>query len=384
MPPPRARPSWSRVCSRPPAGRSTARSPSRSTSGWSRTPVASCTPTPRPRRTGSRACSWPPGSTRPRWAGRSTRACRSCGRDCSGAASPARRRSWTAGSRTSRSAPRTSQPPARTTPTAWSRRSAASAEWTSPPSRSAAPTAPRACRCGPPTRRWTSRRSPTPSTAAGTRPRPASPPTGRRTTSGDGSPPRSGAGSMAEAGVTPLGCWLVDKPAGPTSHDVVARIRGRLGRRTRVGHAGTLDPFATGLLVVLVGRATRLARYLSDLDKTYRAAVRFGATSPTGDPEGPVEEMGPPPERAAVERAVAGLVGPSVQRVPAFAAVKVGGQPLYRSARRGEAAERPERPIVVHEARLEAYDAGAGVADLVVRCSKGTYLRQIAVDLGEG
>ena len=189
---------------------------------------------------------------------------------------------------------------------------------------------------------------------------------------------------MAEAGVTPLGCWLVDKPAGPTSHDVVARIRGRLGRRTRVGHAGTLDPFATGLLVVLVGRATRLARYLSDLDKTYRASVRFGATSPTGDPEGPVEEVGPPPERAAVERAVAGLVGPSIQRVPAFAAVKVGGQPLYRSARRGEAAERPERPIVVHEARLEGYDAGAGVADLVVRCSKGTYLRQIAVDLGEG
>jgi tRNA pseudouridine55 synthase len=188
---------------------------------------------------------------------------------------------------------------------------------------------------------------------------------------------------MADARAAPLGCWLVDKPAGPTSHDVIARIRSRLGRRTRVGHAGTLDPFATGLLVVLVGRATRLARYLADLDKTYRAAVRLGATSPTGDPEGPVEEVAPPPERAALEAAVARLVGPGIQRVPAYAAVKVGGTPLYRSTRRGEAPERPERPIVVHEARLEAYDLEAGVADLVVRCSKGTYLRQIAVDLGE-
>ena len=103
-----------------------------------------------------------------------------------------------------------------------------------------------------------------------------------------------------------FGVWLVDKPAGPTSHDVVAGIRRRLGRTVKVGHAGTLDPFATGLLVVVVGRATRLVPYLTGLDKTYVARIRLGATSASGDTEGPITVTGVPvPGRAQIDAAVA-------------------------------------------------------------------------------
>jgi tRNA pseudouridine55 synthase len=108
--------------------------------------------------------------------------------------------------------------------------------------------------------------------------------------------------------------WLVDKPAGPSSHGVVATVRRAVGRTVKVGHAGTLDPFATGLLIVLVGRATRLAPYLSDLDKTYVADVRLGATSATGDPEGPITETGSAPERARVAEALAALTGSASPR----------------------------------------------------------------------
>jgi tRNA pseudouridine55 synthase len=178
--------------------------------------------------------------------------------------------------------------------------------------------------------------------------------------------------------------WLVDKPAGPTSHDVVAGIRRRLGRGVKVGHAGTLDPFATGLLVVMVGRTTRLAAYLTGLDKTYEAVVRLGATSATGDPEGPVEETGAAvPDRGAVEAALAALVGTGRQRVPTLAAVRVGGERLYRRTRRGEAVTPPEREVTVHAADLLGHDPVGGRARIRLRCGKGTYVRQVAADLGE-
>lgn len=188
--------------------------------------------------------------------------------------------------------------------------------------------------------------------------------------------------------------WLVDKPAGPTSHDVVGGIRrrltGRAGRARgqaglKVGHAGTLDPFATGLLVVLVGRATRLAGLLTDLDKSYLATVRLGVRSASGDPEGPLAPgRHPVPGRDAVAAAVAALVGPQRQRVPALAAVRVDGERLYVRTRRGESVEAPEREIVVHALRLLGADGDPPErVHLEARVSKGTYLRQLAVDLGE-
>jgi tRNA pseudouridine55 synthase len=181
----------------------------------------------------------------------------------------------------------------------------------------------------------------------------------------------------------PSAVWPVDKPAGPTSHDVVARVRRGLPRGVKVGHAGTLDPFATGLLLVLVGRATRLTPYLSGLDKAYLADVALGTVSATGDPEGPLTRTGEAPPRERIEAALPGFLGPQRQRVPAFAAVKVGGERLYRRARRGEAVEAPERDVVIHRLELVDHDAERGVARLLVECSKGTYLRQLAIDLGE-
>lgn len=176
--------------------------------------------------------------------------------------------------------------------------------------------------------------------------------------------------------------WLVDKPAGPTSHDVVAAVRRRLGRGVKVGHTGTLDPFATGLLVVLSGRATRLAPYLTGLDKTYLATLRTGFTSHTGDPEGPVAAAGPPAGGDAVAAVLPAFTGRLRQRVPPHAAVKVDGERLYRRARRGEQVELPEREIEVHELRM-LEDRGGGVVVLGVRCSAGTYVRRLASDIGE-
>jgi tRNA pseudouridine55 synthase len=199
---------------------------------------------------------------------------------------------------------------------------------------------------------------------------------------GSGTPPLA-AQPPAGPALAPAGVWLVDKPAGPTSHDVVASVRRRLGRRVRVGHAGTLDPFATGLLVVLVGRATRLAPYLSDLDKRYLATVRLGATSATGDPEGPIEEQCPPAALEAVRGALPGFVGRQRQRVPRFAAAKVGGERMHRLARRGADFEAPEREISIHRLELMDADPDGRWVRLDVGCSKGTYIRQLAIDLGE-
>lgn len=188
---------------------------------------------------------------------------------------------------------------------------------------------------------------------------------------------------MGEA--APLAIWAVDKPAGPTSHDVVAAVRRNLPRGVKVGHAGTLDPFATGLLLVLVGRATRLARYLSSLDKTYRARVRLGWVSSSGDPDGELSATGAHvPDEDELRSAAAALEGRRPQRVPELSAVKVGGVALHRRVRRGERVEPPEREVEVHSLTIERGPDAEGAVDLEVRCGKGTYVRTLASELGEG
>ena len=198
-----------------------------------------------------------------------------------------------------------------------------------------------------------------------------------------GSRPTSPGISPVSADRLEARAWLVDKPAGPTSHDIVRDIRRRLPRGTKVGHAGTLDPFATGLLVVVAGRATRLADRVSASAKTYRAAVRLGARSVTGDPEGPITPGGPIPGRSAVLEALDAIATRTSQRVPLYSAVHVAGKRLYEHARRGEEVETPEREMRI--LGLELVDFRPEVAELTLdlEVSKGTYIRQVAVDLGE-
>ena len=178
------------------------------------------------------------------------------------------------------------------------------------------------------------------------------------------------------------GVLVVDKPAGPTSHDVVLRVRRALGVR-RAGHTGTLDPFATGVLPVCVGRATRLARFLSGGEKVYRAEVRLGFATTTDDLTGePLAEPRPVTvRRETVEAALADLVGCFDQVPPAFSARRVGGRRLYELARRGEAAARAATPVIVHELLLSRFDGDR--LEIEVRCSPGTYVRALARDLGE-
>jgi tRNA pseudouridine55 synthase len=171
------------------------------------------------------------------------------------------------------------------------------------------------------------------------------------------------------------GLLLYPKPAGVTSHDVVARVRSGLPRGTRVGHAGTLDPFATGLLLVMVGRLTRAQRFLMALPKTYRTVARLGWRSDTGDPEGELEQTGRVPGELDLP------TGELMQRPPAYSAVKVGGERLYKRARRGEATEGDPRPVRVH--RFELLWREGDRAGLEVECSSGTYVRQLVADLGD-
>ncbi len=173
---------------------------------------------------------------------------------------------------------------------------------------------------------------------------------------------------------------LVDKPAGPTSHDVVALVRRALGTR-RVGHAGTLDPFATGLLVVLLGRATRLLPYMDAEPKVYEATVRFGTATNTDDVTGEPIAQAPLPERESVERAMRELTGELLQRPPAFSAKQVGGRRSYAAARRGEQLELEPVRVVVHRWEVRAWRGDE--IDVVVTCSGGTYVRALARDLGE-
>jgi tRNA pseudouridine55 synthase len=180
------------------------------------------------------------------------------------------------------------------------------------------------------------------------------------------------------------GVLLVAKEPGVTSHDVVERIRrGSLAAGTKVGHAGTLDPFATGLLVVLVGQGTRLQRFFTALPKAYRAVVRFGFVSDTGDPTGELEPTGRTTDEEAVRRALPALVGSIEQRVPLTSAVKVGGERLYRRARRRESFETPLRTVQVTRLDLVGFDAALQAGELEVECSSGTYVRRLVADLGE-
>ncbi len=155
---------------------------------------------------------------------------------------------------------------------------------------------------------------------------------------------------------------------------MVARARRALGVR-RVGHAGTLDPFATGLLIVLVGRATRLARFFVELPKTYEAEVRLGATSSTGDPEGEITETGVVPAELELP------LGKLRQRPPAYSAVKVDGERAYVRARRGEEVVTAEREVTVFEASVLWRDGDR--AGLRFVCSSGTYVRSLVADLGD-
>jgi tRNA pseudouridine55 synthase len=183
---------------------------------------------------------------------------------------------------------------------------------------------------------------------------------------------------MPPRALSPSGLILVDKPAGPTSFDVIAGIRRRTGART--GHAGTLDPFATGLLLVLSGSATRLAPWLVGLDKRYLTDIDLSARTSTGDPEGERAEELEPPAPAELERRLAALRGEIELPVPAASAVKIGGERAYHLHRRGEVVEMPVRRSRVHRLELVSYEGG--VAQLDLRVGSGTYVRSIADALG--
>jgi tRNA pseudouridine55 synthase len=184
---------------------------------------------------------------------------------------------------------------------------------------------------------------------------------------------------------TPLdGVLLIDKPEGFTSHDVVARVRRQVRPNVKkVGHAGTLDPFATGLLVVLVGRATKLARFFVDLPKEYECTVRFGVRSDTGDLTGDLTETGLATTRQAVEEALPEFLGHIMQSVPMTSAVKVDGERLYKKAHRGEVVETPVKEVEIEAIEVLDFDEAAQTMRCRIACSKGTYVRQLAIDIGE-
>lgn len=173
---------------------------------------------------------------------------------------------------------------------------------------------------------------------------------------------------MSETGIL---VW--DKPAGVTSHDVVAQVRRERGGK--VGHAGTLDPFATGVLTILLGRATRLQKYLLGLPKTYEATARLGWRSSTGDPDGELTETGLIPDDLSLP------VGLIEQMVPMTSAVRVDGERLYKKAHRGEEVERPVREVTIHRAELLGRDGDR--ARYVVEVSSGTYVRTLVETLGD-
>ena len=195
---------------------------------------------------------------------------------------------------------------------------------------------------------------------------------------------------------------LVDQPAGMSSFGVVARVRQKLSeragmievvgkdgvrrqkrRKVKVGHTGTLDPFATGLLILLAGKETKKANDFLKLDKEYVATVRIGAVSTTGDPEGTITEqdVAQKPNKAAVEKCVQNLVGENWQQVPQFSAVKINGQRAYKLAREGKAVEMPVRKVQIYEIELLEYEW----PDLKIRCkvSSGTYIRALGEDIGK-
>lgn len=181
------------------------------------------------------------------------------------------------------------------------------------------------------------------------------------------------------------GVLVVAKPAGPTSHDVVALVR-RLAATRRIGHGGTLDPFASGVLPLFLGGATRLVEYHLADDKAYRATICLGASSSTDDLDGELTPLdGPVPDRTAFEAALATFVGPQEQRPPDYSAVQVGGRRAYAMARAGEAVELPSRRVEIKGLDILEWndsDAARPIAIVDVRCTAGTYVRALARDLG--
>ena len=177
------------------------------------------------------------------------------------------------------------------------------------------------------------------------------------------------------------GVLLIDKPRDHTSHDVVARLRGKL-RMRKIGHAGTLDPMATGLLIMLLGRATRVSQFLISLDKEYEGTIELGKTTDSQDADGQVMETRPVPPltEAEVRAAMHGFLGDQYQIPPMFSAIKIDGVPLYKKARKGEDVEREPRFI-----RVMAWDLlrfATPHIDFRMRCTKGNYVRTLAHDLG--
>jgi tRNA pseudouridine55 synthase len=181
-----------------------------------------------------------------------------------------------------------------------------------------------------------------------------------------------------------IGVINLDKPVGPTSHDMVGLVR-RLSGLRRIGHAGTLDPLASGVLPILVGPATRLSQELTGGRKRYDAVVRLGLRSETDDEEGPVAPGGPPPDEDAVRAAIPAFEGTFQQRPPAFSARKAHGVVAYQAARRGTALDLAPREVTIHAIRLLDMTPGDGFLDvrLDVETGAGTYIRSLARDLGE-
>ncbi len=178
------------------------------------------------------------------------------------------------------------------------------------------------------------------------------------------------------------GVLLLDKPTGMTSHDVVDRVR-RVAQIRRVGHTGTLDPSATGLLILCVGEATRLSEFLTGMDKVYEGEMLFGTITDSYDLDGTVVEARPVPadlSREAIQAACSAMTGDILQVPPMVSALKVGGQRLYKLARKGEVIEREPRPVTVHEFDILDFDSPR--ARFRVRCTRGTYARSLVHDVG--
>ena len=193
-------------------------------------------------------------------------------------------------------------------------------------------------------------------------------------------PSTSGCLSRSLEGV--IGFMNINKPPGMTSHDVVAAVRRCLGRGVKVGHAGTLDPFAQGVLVICLGKATRLAEYVQHQPKRYRAGIILGASSETDDPQGPITPMpdATPPAPDQLADVLATFVGTIQQTPPAHSAVHVEGQRAYKLARAGEEVRMAPRPVTIHSIELLGYEYPR--FDMDVSCGSGTYIRSLARDIG--
>lgn len=179
---------------------------------------------------------------------------------------------------------------------------------------------------------------------------------------------------------------FVDKPAGITSFGAVARVRRilsqREGKKVKVGHTGTLDPFATGLLILMAGKATKKAMEFTKLDKVYEATVRLGATSTTGDPEGEIVETGAKiPTLEEIQTIIPQFTGKIKQRPPIFSAIKIDGQRAYNLARKGKEVEMPEREVEIYSLDILSYEAP--ILKIRTHVSSGTYIRSLAEDMGK-